>query len=232
MAPQGYEEERIYKPAIENKADKVILLVTEEDDQSVECRDKVVSELESEGVEVEQIECDIFDPNESMKTISEVIYEHPEDDVKVNIATGSKITAISGMLACMLAGATPYYVKAKDYGDEPVSQGVEDVIQLPAYPIEPPEEMFVRVLDYLDENEDEKVNIKNLIEFVHEEELDVVEGVERSNEMNIYDLVNDKIIEPLKSNGYIRVRPIGGSKNLSLTSKGRQTLKFSRHLID
>ncbi|SIS19714.1 HFX_2341 family transcriptional regulator domain-containing protein [Natronorubrum thiooxidans] len=234
IAPQGYEEQRIYKPAIENRADKVVLLVTEGDEQSNKCQKNVEEELRDASIEVEKKNCDIFDQDESIQTISELIYSYSDDDVKVNISTGSKITAISGMLACMLTGATPYYVKAEDYGDEPVSKGVEDVISLPAYPIDPPQKSFVKVLSFLKEREDsdEKVKISDLNNFVQEEELDPVEGIERKDDRNIYDIVNRDIIDPLVEKEYIRKQPYAGSKYLTLTPKGKRTLDFSRHLID
>jgi hypothetical protein len=190
--------------------------------------------LSGEGIECETVECDIFDPDEAIQKISDIIYSHPDDDVKVNISTGSKITAISGMFACMLTGATPYYVKAEDYGDEPVSKGVDDIIQLPAYPIDPPEAHFVEVLDFLDESEsnDEDVKIQDLNEFVQDQEMELVEDVNRDDGSNIYDIVRRDVIDPLEARDYIRVQPMGGSKYITLKENGKRTLEFSRHLID
>lgn len=234
IAPQGFEDERIYKPAIEHKADKVVLLVTDDDTQSNECQERVENALEEEGIDCENRECNIFDPNKSLQTISNVINEHPDDDVKVNISTGSKITAIGGMFACMMTGATPYYVRAEDYGDEPVSKGMKKTIQVPTYPIDPPKERYVEVLSYLQKmaEDGEEVNISNVNDFVQEQDMDIVEDIDRQDDTNIYDIINREIIDPLVNRNYIRKREFGGSKILTLTETGEQTLEFSRHLLE
>ncbi|PSP32480.1 hypothetical protein BRC64_06585 [Halobacteriales archaeon QH_10_67_22] len=50
------------------------------------------------------------------------------------IASGSKVTAIGGMIACIATGATPYYVRAERYAaetDGDVAEGIREVTQLP-----------------------------------------------------------------------------------------------------
>ncbi|AAV47201.1 unknown [Haloarcula marismortui ATCC 43049] len=234
IAPQGYEEERIYKPAIESRADVVYLLVTEDDEQSNQCQEAVEQNLADAGIECKETVCDIFDMSESMQTISGLIQDHRDDNVKVNISTGSKITAVGGTFACMMYGATPYYVQAEDYGEETVSVGVKDSFELPAYPIEPPEPEFVSILDFLEEQRSEgnKVKIRDLNTFVMEKEFDAVQGVERKDNDNIYDIVQEEYREPLSKEGFIREQPYAGSKYITLTEKGEQTLDFSRHLVD
>lgn len=233
IAPQGYDQDRIYEPAIETDADLVYLLVTEGDDeQSVECQEVVESELEEAGIDYETEKCNIFNPDEAIQTISSLIREHSDDDVKVNISTGSKITAISGMFACMMYGASPYYVQAEDYGEETVSVGVEEMFELPAYPIEPPEEEFVKILGFLKQKEedDETVKIKDLNSFIQSEDLDGVKDTTRKDENNIYDIANDAYIQPMMEQGHIQMTPIAGSKRIQITEKGKRTLEFSEHL--
>lgn len=233
IAPQGYERERIYQPAIDYDADEVILLVTDGDDQAAECQEIVEEKLKDEQIKCTPEDCDIFDPDESIQIISDLIHQHRGDDVLVNISTGTKITAISGMIACMLNDATPYYVKAEDYGDEAVTTGVEDTLQLPAYPIDPPKKMHVEILDFLEtrEEEEDPANIRDLNEFVQENDFPIVQNLDRASAEDIYDVTGDKIIEPLAERGLISKLPVGGEKTLTLTDKGRKTLQFSRHIL-
>lgn len=236
IAPQGYEEERIYEPAVQNNADIVVLLSSGEDDdrQSQECRENVVEELENEGITVRHKKCNVFDSTDSIQQITSLIDEYRGDDVNVNISTGSKITAISGMLACMLTDADPYYVKAKSYGDEPVTEGVDDVFPVPAYPIEPPEEHFIKVMSFIGEEtaDGESVIMKDINNYIQDEELDPVTNIDRSDDENIYDICKDKIISPLEARGHIDVTRLGNQKHIQLTKKGEQTLKFSRSLVE
>lgn len=232
VAPQGYEEERIYRPAIKYDADKVILLVTEGDEQADECQQNVEEKLESAGIEHETKQCDIFDQDESVQTISGIIQQHSGDDVFVNISTGSKITAITGMLACMLTDGVPYYVKAEHYGDEPVSKGIDETIELPAYPIDAPKQDFVQVLSYLeDKDEDEEVVMQDLNQYINEENLEIVSDRDREDGSNIYDVVGPEIIEPLQDRSLINVQNYMGKKHIKITEKGKRTLEFSRHII-
>lgn len=234
IAPQGYEEERIYKPAIDSKADLVYLLVTEDDEQSDQCQEAVEQNLADAGIDCNEVFCNIFDMSESMQTISSLIQEHQDDDVKVNISTGSKITAVGGTFACMMYGATPYYVQAEDYGEETVSVGVKDSFELPAYPIQPPERDFVRILGFLEKEQSEgnKVKISDLNTFVRDEGFDAIQEAEREDEDNIYDIVQKEFREPLANEGFVREQPYAGKKYISLTEKGERTLEFSRHLVD
>lgn len=235
IAPLGYEIDRISQPAIKHDADEVILVVPSDDDErSDECLEQVKEDLSENEIGVTEEQCDIFDPDESIQTISAVIREHPRDDVKVNIATGTKITAISGMLACMLTSAEPYYVRAEDYGEQPVREGVEDVVGLPAYPIDPPKEHFVKVLDFLRKSAEEEkdVKIQDINAFVRENDLEPVQDINRSDDSEIYDIVGEEIIDPLKERNHVDVIPKGGSKYVVLREEGERTLEFCRYLIE
>ena len=235
VAPQGYEDERIYLPANRMDADKVILLVPDEDsEQGKECLATVLKELDELGIDTEEVSCDIFNANEALRAITKIVHQHPNDQIYVNISTGSKITAVNGTIACMLTGATPYYVKAKDYGDETVSKGVDDILNVPTYPLDLPEDQYIKILGFIEsrEEEGEEVLKKDLSQFAWEEGLPLVQDLNREDENNMYDIVNKDIIAPLQERRYISIQQFGNKKLVSLTDSGRDTLEISRYLLE
>ncbi|WP_257300923.1 DUF6293 family protein [Haloarchaeobius sp. FL176] len=233
IAPQGYETERIFEPVIEQKADLVYLLVAEdESEQGHDCRIQVVERLDEEGIEVEEIECPLFDFQAAFREISRLIQEHPDDYVAVNISSGSKITAISGTLACMLNNGEPYYVKVGDYGEEPVNTDVQGLVDIPTYPITRPDTDLVRILNYIaEENEsDNEPNISDVIDFALEESLSVIEDSE--SESQHYHIIQPQVIQPLSEQGYLKIISYGGEKRLQVTEKGLRTIELSSELFE
>ncbi|TKX52073.1 hypothetical protein EXE44_19330, partial [Halorubrum sp. SS7] len=71
--------------------------------------------VRDEGIRTETVECDIFNLFSSLGTIAEISNRLRDHNVYVNLASGSKVTAIGGMIACMVTGAIPYYVHAEEY---------------------------------------------------------------------------------------------------------------------
>lgn len=233
IAPQGYETERIYQPIIDERADLVYLLIQPDENKiGEEYREEVVEQLESEGIDVELVDCELFDFRSAFRTISNLIQDHPEDYVAVNISSGSKITAISGTFACMLNDGEPYYVKVSDYGDEPVSRGVEELIDIPTYPISLPDTDLVRVLEFIAQKNDidEEPNFRELIDFVQGEGLSVVE--ESESESKPYHIIKPNVIRPLSRQGYLEIVSYGGEKRLRVTDKGRRTIELAADSFD
>lgn len=194
IAPQGFEDERIYRPALKRDADIVILIGHDDSDETARrCRERITEALEEHDITVEnEITCDLFDLADALETILAVIRaRNPDDIVRVNISAGSKITAIAGMLACMFTGADPYYVVPDGY-DEPdegaeyetVSHGMADIKSLPAYPVTEPDRQLIRVLSFIeDEQPDEGpsgVLLKEIGQFLLENDLPVVQASDKT----------------------------------------------------
>lgn len=233
LAPQGYEDERISAPAIDMEADQVVLITHEEEsEQSKSCRETVLSSLDDAGIQNEVEECNFFDLDDSLSTISRIITDHPNDNLKINISTGSKITAVAGVLASMMSSASPYYVKVEDYGEEPISKSVSTTIGVPAYPIQFEDEQYIRVLEFINQRSSEgnEVAIKDLNQFVQKENLPAAAESERQNE-DIYDIVNREIIDPLVERDYIYKHRMANKKLLKITEKGKSTLQLSKHFV-
>lgn len=233
IMPLGYERDRITEAARRLKADRVVLLdhVEDEDDRP-SYHSEVLDELQNANMMVDRVQCNIFDLYESLGTIAELVTQNIDDDVYVNLATGSKVTAIGGMIACMATNATPYYVRAETYGDnddQPVSEGVRGINELPAYPIDKPSPERVAMLEHIaDERE---VSKKSLIEFGEMAELPFLEEYDSEEMKGKYRLLDSRILDPLEDQGYVEVTEVGRKKYVSLTSSGANTLEAFRYLL-
>lgn len=234
IMPVGYEYERIVDPADDFRADRVVLIGHEENREGSEGNEhleNVIETLEERGTEIDVRECDIFDLYSSMGAIAESIADNTEHDVYVNVTTGSKVTAIAGMIASMVLGSTPYYVKARDYdGDTP--KDIEEVAELPTYPIDAPDSEQVDVLAFIDKYTAEQgpPTKGDVIHFSEQMNLDYVSRNVAGK--GKYRLLDTHIVEPLKERGYITEAKQGRNKVLQLTDEGQAALEAFRWLVD
>jgi DNA-binding transcriptional ArsR family regulator len=232
VMPVGYENDRVVLPAQRLRADHVVLLAYTDETDHPSYVGTIRERLDEAGIEHETVPCDIFDFYDSIGTVAEVATTFADEDVHVNLASGSKVTAIGGMIACMATGATPYYVRAERYAAESegdVAEGVRELTELPTYPMESPDRQHVAVLDYLDQVGD--VRKRDLIEYAHEAGLPVFREREPANRKSEYRLLDSNVLDPLREAGYVTVRERGRSKVVELTDTGRDTLRaFSYRL--
>lgn len=243
IMPMGYEKDRIIEPAIRYDADCAILVDYEPDSKSGDddvvrpkYHDEVRERLKEKEIQVSEIGCDIFDLYSSLGMIAQLAAEFEEENVYVNLSSGSKVTAIGGMIACMATGATPYYVKADSYAgdpvENPVAEDVTGIIQLPKYPIESPTRQHIACLNYVAQNE--PVTKQNLIDFGDENDLPFLANYETAGVKNpkrgYYRRLDSQIIDPLESKGYIEIEERSKYRYISLTENGRNTLQAFRYL--
>ncbi|SFS56289.1 HFX_2341 family transcriptional regulator domain-containing protein [Halostagnicola kamekurae] len=233
IMPIGFEFDRAHLPAKELKADTVILLMHESDDDDEEDRIKEIQDkLDEYGIDSEKDKCRLFNMYDALGMIAEKINEFSSEDVYVNLSTGGKVTAIAGMIACMVADATPYYVQAKDYGPTP-PEGVAEITKLPRYPIDSPDYQEIAVLNFIKErtSEDSAPTKGELIEFGEEIGLPFIadHDVEQKGK---YRLLDNHVINPLEDDGYVTTEKKGREKIVKLTSDGQNTLHAFRYLIE
>jgi hypothetical protein len=152
IAPLGVESDRITEPAINQGADRVILikyLPKEVDDRLA--IDQIEARFEEAGIVVEYEHCEgeVTDLYDAVAKFGEVMLANRDDEVYVNLATGDKDTTIGGMIACMTLGiATPYYVEAETRGtlQRQPPEGVNAVDSIPPYPMERPTDEHLAVM--------------------------------------------------------------------------------------
>lgn len=250
IAPLGYEVDRVIEPTQRYDADLVYLLEhVEPNDVAEEFSARIIDEIESTGITVETRKCDIFDLYGVIGTISEVASHHTDDDIFVNVSTGSKISAIGGMIASMVnqdrATISAYYVRPKEYfqvGDEkespyPPEVASDAIMELPRYPIEGPEPAEIAVLKYISQSG--PTSKKNLIKHARQQ-IDRFErnreekgiAVDNKPEIGEYRLLDTHILEPLLERRCIEISEKGRSKHVSITDEGEKTLRAFSHLVE
>jgi Ni/Co efflux regulator RcnB len=240
IVPLGYEKDRIVDPVLQLEADEVLFLRPDPSKEGVDqpaYLDDARRAISDAGVETETIECDIFNLYDSLGAIAELANEFREHNIYVNLASGSKVTAIGGMIACMATGASPYYVRADEYagGDErPVASGVESIEQLPRYHIDEPEAQHIAVLEYIKQRS--QVKKGDLIALGKRRELPFISRYDAQDVQNpdrgYYRRLNSQIIDPLDSQNYIEVEKHSKYQYVSLTESGKNRLQAFRYLLN
>lgn len=249
ISPLGYEHDRVVEPAIEYKADCVYLLEHDESDsEKPEYHAILTEELRDSGITVRSVQCDIFDLYTVLGQVAEIITAHENDEVYVNLSTGSKISAIGGMIACMVTresvNVTPYYVRAEGYtpddedkDETPVSFGMAAISELPTYPIEGPSREEITMLQYI--AVEQAITKKQLIRHARQ----VVDRFRRNAEekdiqidddpyMGEYRLLDTHILDPLVERECIEITEVGRSKEITITEEGQNTLRAFDYLLD
>jgi len=240
VAPFGVERDRIVRPLAEYSADKVVLIDylsqpvparpdlseltddLEENDIDHECRDETIT--------------DIFD---ALAVVGGAIIDHADDEVFVNLATGSKPVAIGAMIACMTTGARPYYVQAAQYGSHqgPVPAGVRSIDAVPPYPIDRPADQHLRVMEYIVTSDrttpdGEPYRIKReLIEFGEREALPFMAEYTGDSEKGKFRRLDAHVVSPLVDQGFVRVEEVGTQRRVFVTEDGRNTLRAFRYCL-
>ena len=121
IAPLGFEIDRVVIPAIQMKADRVYLLRHDNysEDMTGPYREKIIKKLEKKNIETKIVDVNRYRLFAIIKVVKEIIIKERENDIYLNIASGSKIHAVGCMMAAMLkddrANIHPYYAQAKDY---------------------------------------------------------------------------------------------------------------------
>lgn len=231
LAPVGYEVDRVCGPIIESDGDHVVLFRHEEQTEKGEkCMQLVTERLSDNEIDHEIQETHFFELYKYLGDIREQIDQHEGEDIFVNISTGSKITAVAGMMACMATGTQPYYVRAQEYKGEVITEERGETIPLSAYPVGLPDKQYLKVLEFL--CTDETVYKKDIIEYVDDEDLPLLSGYSRNQLKNDYKPVNEEIIEPLEKRGFIEIHRYKQGKKVELTEDGQKTLEGLRYLLD
>jgi hypothetical protein len=151
----------------------------------------------------------------------------------VNVSTGSKIQSIAFMMACMMfkdfGMIKPYYAEPDEYRSisrEQETIGLKDIILLPDYKIEIPRQNLIKCMVLINTEKDGKVTKKKLKDLALEEKLIHVDENKENKDTAAYMALNKNIIEPLQNWNFIDIEKIGNSKIVTLSTDGRNALKF------
>jgi len=232
VCPIGYEIDRIAKAAKLLRAERVWLIIEKNPskEKATKYINKVESLLKENKIEVKQKGVTREDLFDNLKGIKEIFEEEKGNELYVNVSAGSKIQAIAGMMACMIFkefDPKPYYVDPKKYekpSKSPQSTGVKEIIPLPNYTIQKPEDALIRTLEIIKKN-DKKLNKKTLAEIAIRENL--IDSKNKKVTQSDYAKLDHHIIKPLEKKWkFISVKIIGTNHWIELTDSGIDACKF------
>lgn len=251
VMPVGHEYDRVVEPAKDYRADLVVLIGHKHnDEQGQDCWQDVVEGLTDENIEFQEKRCDIFDLYDSLATITEIIANHGNDDVYVNVSSGSKITAIAGMIASMVMNSRAYYVQAEKYSSRPetlddienlprekleelargpfIPEGIAKATELPRYPIDAPDKDQVTVMEFIQRWSDTHgpPTKGEIIYFANHANLSFIKG--DVEEKGRYRLLDTNILDPLKEREWVEITKQGRNKVVSLSENGEAALSAFR----
>ena len=160
IAPVGFEVDRIVEPAVEYKADKVYLLVHDnnEEDKASPYIERVIEELEKNKIKSEKVLANWRDVESITKAARKLINDLKEDEIFINISSGSKIHAIALDRTIMTlpdqSNITEFYAESKAYegfkpGKKQLSVGVKEIKEIPKRQMVLPEGNLLSTLKIL-----------------------------------------------------------------------------------
>ena len=233
IAPLGFESDRIVLPAIDKRADKVVVLI-HNDPTKIDAQvylDDIKRKLKKAKIECVTKELDRLELKSNIKSIRNILCEEGEHNTfYVNVSSGSKIQAVACTMACMMFNKEnnliPYYVKPEKYHDykgKQMSTGFKGIVDLPQYEIKTPDKKFIQTLRIIRENEN-KITKTNLAIAAEKEK--IIEIVSKENyEQSRFTTLNKNIIQPLKNDwGFIQEEKIGRTRYVEITSEGKNVL--------
>lgn len=233
VCPIGFEVDRIVKSAINLKAERVWLIVEENEtkEKGKKFIKEVASTLKKSKIEVEYervVRDDLFD---NLRGILDILKREKDNHIHVNVSAGSKIQAIAGMMICMMFKeykATPYYVEPEKYGkapSHPQSSGVKDTFDLPNYVMQKPNAILIEALKIIKDRT--KLNKKQLAKKAIEQGLIEPGGGDDEVDQGVYAKLDSRIIKPLSETWkYINIKKIGTNYQIELSDSGRDICKF------
>jgi hypothetical protein len=236
ISPVGFEVDRIILPAFKMMADRVWLITHNNPsaDEGIHFLEAIKKELDKEKIEFREEAADRTDLFDTLRAFRSILVKENGNNIMVNVSAGSKIQAIASMLACMMFKNTlnikPYYAIPKKYTSAPRKQeteGLKDIVSLPEYEIKIPSQKLVRCLTLIDGFRDGTISKKQLRDLALQEGLIHVETQSADKEgIAAYMSLNKNLIQPLLYRNLINVEKIGGSHKITLTTEGKNVLKF------
>ena len=230
IAPVGFEIDRIVIPATKYKADKVYLLVhdNQSEDKALPYIDEIKKMLKKAKIETELINVNFRDVEKITKVVRDTIIKESNSQIFVNIASGSKFHAIALDRACMTFekrdNIHPFYAEAKTYigfqFPKQLSKGIKQITEIPLHRIIMPKPEFLKTLDII-LKEGGKIKKKTLAAKL--EEIGVLKiNAKPGNKDQVLLASLDKNIvqhlqEPWKA---ITVEKIGRNRWISITPEG------------
>jgi hypothetical protein len=169
-----------------------------------------------------------------IKAVKNIIEKEKQNDLYVNLASGSKIQAIGIMMACMMFNENqnihPFYVEAKNYpgfeGKQPLSTGIRDIQDVPPYSIKTPDSKLVEALKII-QQKNGKITKKEMAQIAEKQELITINALEKNHSQARFASLDKNIIQPLEEQWkFIQVEKIGRNRWIKITDEGKNAAEF------
>lgn len=158
LSPVGFAVKRVVDPLVWMRADRVYLITYKRGDAAYSYLEKIKSDLKNyPTIEIVEKYVDVWSLFDCLELMRETISKESGNNIYVNVSTGTKVTAIAGMLSCMLWGATPYYAKVSYISNHITMETETEFVEnppdfLPVYGINRPKSEYLLILKLLVEN--------------------------------------------------------------------------------
>ncbi len=235
LAPVGFEIDRIVLSAKKRKADRVWLLVHENrsEDKARPFIEKIKKLLKKENIEVIIAYHDRLSLFKIIKSIKEIIEKEKGNSVYVNLASGSKIQAIAGMMACMMfnqeKNVFPFYVEAKEYlgfKGQQISSGIKEPLDIPSYEIQIPGRKLIAALKIIQESGG-KLTKKEMAKLADKQKIIIINAEKVNYTQARFASLDKNIIQPLLEYWkFIKVEKIGRNHWIKITEEGKNAAEF------
>ncbi|MFM8621059.1 MAG: DUF6293 family protein [Candidatus Nanopelagicaceae bacterium] len=230
IAPVGFEIERVVTPTIENRADLVYLLVHNNvsADKSKPYADEIRKQLKKNKIQYKDVYADRNNLLEIVKTVKEIIIEHRNSEIFINVSSGSKIQAIGCMMGCMIfddrKNLRPYYVEPVTYVDKPQTTGVKKTHPLVAYQMQTPKPELLEICTIIKERG--RIKKSELADIAIQKKIISVNSTQNLK-MARFTSLDKNIITPLKNIwNFIEEEKVGRNRYVFLTEDGKLASQF------
>lgn len=233
IAPVGYDFRRVTEPLIDMHADKVYLVTHKPGDSASKFFCEIKKELSEKyrHIQIVEVFIDIWNLFECIEKFRKIIHAEKSNHVYINVSTGTKITAIAGMLSCMIWHADPYYAPVayphpKKIEDLPTEQ-VDPVEHLPVYDMIKPKQEFMTILNLLNKFGG-RMRKSEIIKYLEGEKIlrktdeqgNEFEGPAKHSQLRAF-------LDPMEQQwNHVRVEARGRRSEVIITEQGKTALKI------
>ena len=240
----GWEVERIVRPILEMRGNRLILICfPQKDEKAWDYLEEIKRQLEAKGIPVEVIKESLYKLVELLSVLNKIfqVERLKGNEIFINVSAGTKISACASTIAAMSTkDVTAYYVRMETYYPadnpafkqadplQPLTTGFKDTYTLPECQITLPDQKYIKTLHAIKKMKDKghaKVYIKDLIEFLKEQSvINVKRNKEPRKETSSEYMAIKAIMEKLVAWNYLTISLKKRNRFVELTEKGRNAI--------
>ena len=226
VATVDHHIERLTEPMISLRADKAYIVTYGEKDAATEFLKKTKTILKKHRIPFEVLYVDIWNLMACVEKFRDLILKEKDNHVFFNVSTGTKISAISAMLCCMIWNCQPYYAKP-DYSEIKIPkkiavEKIKEIVSMPIYKMLTPKSDYLEILKILQQN-DGKVKKRFLIDELKYMKIIKPAGTQTMSKPAEHGQLKT-ILDPMSKLDYITVQTVGRNSIVSITPQGENTL--------